>query len=106
MRGGRWAGRRWLWVAGLAVAALLVAVVVRRIDSRPSVSKPDVGAIVDAKVGAAVQAIQSAPPPGVGVYDAIRGPLVVIQASGGSAGDADLGSGIVVNASGAVLTAL
>src|SRR5436190_12290007 len=108
---GRGSGRRWLrWTiaAALVVAVVGAAATLEELASRPTVSKRDVGAIVDGKVGAAVHTLQSAPAPGVGVFNAIRGPFVVIQATGPSSpkGGGELGSGIIVSAQGAILTAL
>jgi S1-C subfamily serine protease len=105
--------RRWLrwWPAALAVVLIcggLVAVD-RRASSRPATSRADVDGIVDEKLGAAVTALQSQPPPSVAVYDAIVPPLVVVQTersstrAGGSGG---LGSGVIVNDRGDVLTSL
>src|SRR5438552_10767832 len=111
MTKGRGSGRRWLrWMIAVAVVVAVVgtAATVHDLASRPSVSKRDVGAIVDGKVGAAVHALESAPAPGVGVFNAIRGPFVVIQAVGAGSpkGGGELGSGIIVSAQGAILTAL
>jgi S1-C subfamily serine protease len=104
--------RRWFpWVLGgaavLLVCAALVAIDLRA-TSRPATSKADVNGIVDKKVGAAIKNLQSQPPDGVTVYDAIRPPLVVIQSQGktGTAADSGLGSGIIVNAQGDILTSL
>ena len=106
--------RRWLtpWsiaIAGLSVACLALVWVDMRATSRPSVSNNQVGAIVDKKVGTAIGKLQAAPDPGVDVYNTIRGPLVVIEASHpgrAKEGDSDLGSGVVVNTQGDILTSL
>src|SRR5437763_2921180 len=95
---------RFVTAAVVLVVAALVAVNLGT-SSKPSAGKQDASAAVDKKIAAAVQGIQSAPPPGVGVYDAVRGSIVVIQATG--AKDAsELGSGIVVNTQGQILTSL
>jgi S1-C subfamily serine protease len=96
-------------VAGavVAVCAALVAIDLRA-TSRPATSKADVNGIVDKKVSTAITALQSQPPPGVSVYDAILPPLVVVQSDRrtttgtGSA----LGSGVVVDTQGDILTSL
>jgi S1-C subfamily serine protease len=111
--------RRWLstWLGGVAmvlvVAALVVAALVAidlRATSKPSTSKADVNGIVDKKVAAAVKNLESQPPASVTVYDAIRGPLVVIQTQQNGPGPAatrsGLGSGVIVNAQGDILTSL
>lgn len=97
--------------AGVAVACLLVvvagvaAVGLWRSGSRPAVGRADVGEIVDKRVDAAVRDLLARPAAGVEVYNQIAPPLVVIQAVGGVR-EGGLGTGIVVNAEGAILTAL
>ena len=103
--------RRWLrwWPAGIVVALVCAALVATnlRTSSRPAPSEADVNAIVDDKVGAALEALQAQPPAGVTVYEAIVPPLVVIesQRSGGGGGPG-VGSGVIVNAQGDILTSL
>ena len=94
-----------------AVAAAVVitlglagAVTLTQRGGPPSVSRADVAGIVDERVDGAVRDLQAQPPPGVDVYGQIMPPLVVIQVAGGAEGG--LGTGVVVNAEGAVLTAL
>lgn len=92
----------------MLVCAALVSIDVRA-TSRPATSKADVNAIVDKKVGQAVKDLQAQPPASVTVYDAIRGPFVVVQATRGGGGPGDrsgLGSGVIVNAQGDILTSL
>ena len=103
---------RWLrwWPAGLAfvlVCAALVATNVRA-TSRPATSEADVNGIVDEKVAAAVEALQAQPPASVTVYEAIVPPLVVVESQrpGGAGGRPGIGSGVIVNAEGDILTAL
>src|SRR4051794_31669244 len=101
--------RRLLRLGALAVAVVVVgAVIMAQRNPKPTMDAKDVGGIVDKKIGAAVSELQSAPAPGVDVYNAIRGPLVVIQAiqPGGAKSGSELGSGIIVNARGDILTAL
>ncbi|HTJ74671.1 MAG TPA: trypsin-like peptidase domain-containing protein [Acidimicrobiales bacterium] len=107
--------RRWLspwWLGGVAVVLVVAALVAidLRATSKPSTSKADVNGIVDKKVAAAVKNLESQPPASVTVYDAIRGPLVVIQTQqngpGPPASRSGLGSGIIVNAQGDILTSL
>src|SRR3954469_6992260 len=77
-----WARRGWVRIAVTAVVFAVAFSVAQRISGKPSVDRQkDVGALIDNRVGAAVKQLQSAPPPGVVVYDAIRGPVVVIEAS-------------------------
>ncbi len=104
--------RRPQWWLAAAVVVLVGAALVavdRRATSRPATSKADVNAIVDGKVDAAVKALQSEPPASVTVYNAITPPLVVIRTDRqvGTAGDrSGLGSGVIVNADGEILTSL
>jgi S1-C subfamily serine protease len=104
--------RRWVrwWPAAVVVALLCAGLVAvdQRATSRPATSEADVNDIVDEKVGAAVTALQSQPPASVSVYEAIVPPLVVIEAErSGRRGDASgLGSGVIVNARGDILTSL
>ena len=106
-RRGRW---RSPWFLGAVAVVLLAAAIVtvdHRATSRPATSKADVNGIVDKKVAAAVKDLKSQPPDGVTVYNAIRGPLVVIQATTRPGpGGSSLGSGVIVNAQGDILTSL
>lgn len=104
--------RRWLrwWPAALAlvlVCAGLVAVD-RRAISRPATSTADVNGIVEEKVGAAITELQGLPPASATVYEAIRPSLVLIQVERrpGPGGGPGIGSGVVVNAEGEILTSL
>lgn len=103
--------RRWLrwWPAGVAVALICAALVALnlRVTSRPATSEADVNGIVEDRVGAAIEALQAQPPASVTVYQAIVPPLVVIetQRSGGG-GRPGVGSGVIVNADGDILTSL
>jgi S1-C subfamily serine protease len=99
----------WFGAAGLvAVCALLLAANLRATPT-PKTTAADVNGIVDRKVADALKALQAQPPDSVTVYDAIRPPLVLIQTqrSGGRGGtDSALGSGVIVNAQGDILTSL
>jgi S1-C subfamily serine protease len=79
-----------------------------RVTSRPATSQADVDGIVEERVGAAIEALQAQPPASVTVYQAIVPPLVVIetQRPGGAADRAGVGSGVIVNADGDILTSL
>jgi S1-C subfamily serine protease len=98
---------KWWLVAAAAVVLVcgaLVAIDVRA-TSRPATSKADVNGIVDKKVADAVKALQAEPPASVTVYDAIRPPLVVIRTAGPGPASG-LGSGVIVDAQGDILTSL
>ena len=104
-----WRRRSWLGagVVVLACAALLAANLLRPADE-PAPSATDVNGLVDRKVDQAISAMQGMPPASVAVYEAIRPPLVVIRSERvGPRGPASgIGSGVIVNASGDILTSL
>lgn len=106
-RARRWP--RW-WPAGVAVALVCAALIVmnQRVSSRPATSEADVNGIVDEKLGAAIEALQAQPPASVTVYQAIVPPLVVVetQRPGGAGGRSGIGSGVIVNTDGDILTSL
>jgi len=71
------------------------------------VSATDVRAIVNQKVSTAITQLESQPPAGVAVYQTVRPGLVLIQAQHpGTPGSEDLGSGVIVDTQGDILTAL
>ena len=104
-----WWRRRW-WIAAGAVVlvcAALLAVSVRP-DAEPTPRADDVSGIVDRKVDEAIAALQGMPPASVAVYEAIRPPLVVVRSerNGPRGPGSGIGSGVIVNASGDILTSL
>src|SRR6266480_4808014 len=106
-RSSRW--RRRTWVSLGVVVVLIVSTlswIALRASSKPSVNKADVGKIADQKVTKAVNGLRAEPPDGVGVYAAVRPGLVVIESGGTGPKDTTLGSGIIINAQGQILTAL
>ncbi|MGI8807002.1 MAG: S1C family serine protease [Acidimicrobiales bacterium] len=76
--------------------------------SEPETGEADVNSIVDKRLAEALTALQARPPASVRVYDAIRPPLVVIRSErpGGRGFGSGLGSGVIVNAQGDILTSL
>jgi len=104
-----WRRRAWLTlgvVGVLAVAAIIWGLV--HDSSKPSVSKADVGKIVDGKLGTAVNDLKNQPALGVPVFSQVRPSIVIVQTQGpGHSSDSgSLGSGVVVNTQGQILTAL
>ncbi len=103
-------GRTRWWLGGGAAVLVCVALMAMylRASSRPATSTADVNSIVDKKVAKAITDLLALPPASVTVYDAIRPPLVVVQSQhdGGSGVESGLGSGVVVNADGDILTSL
>jgi S1-C subfamily serine protease len=82
-------------------------VIAIRAADRPSVSSSTVGSIVDQKVGKAVTDLQSQPPDGENIYNQVAPEVVVIEAQGKSGPSQEaLGSGVIVNQQGEILTAL
>ena len=76
-------------------------------SSKPSLSKADAAKVADQKVGKAINDLQAQPAPGVGVYNTVRPELVVVQTQSVGHSDASaLGSGVIINAQGQILTAL
>jgi len=102
--------RRRTWLAlgvVIAVAAGALIWITVHDSSKPSVSKADVGKIVDNKVGTAVNNLKNEPPPGVGIFSAVQKSMVVIESGGiGHSHDSALGSGVIINTQGQILTAL
>ena len=103
--------RRWLrwWPAALAAVLVCVALVAvdRRASSRPTTSRADVNGIVDETVSGAITELQRQPPAAVEVYNAIVPPLVVVESERSAvAGASGVGSGVIVNDRGDILTSL
>ncbi len=93
----------------VAVAAVVAALVLTnlRISARPAVSPSQVNAIVNQKVSTAISQLQAQPPAAVTAYGSIRLGLVVIESKhAGAAGTEDLGSGVIIDTQGDILTAL
>jgi S1-C subfamily serine protease len=92
-------------------AALVVTVAVAATswwvlrDDTPPLDAADLGGIVDKKVGKALDDLKAEPAAGVGIYAAVRPGLVLIESTTGPK-DKALGTGIIVNAAGQILTAL
>lgn len=100
---------RW-WLGGGAVVLVCAALlgVTLRSASRPAPSAAEVNGMVDERVNEAIDALQEMPPASVAVYEAIRPPLVVIRSErpGRASPGSGLGSGVIVNAQGDILTSL
>jgi S1-C subfamily serine protease len=104
-----WRGHLLVALAGVVVLGTLAALVVTnlRISARPAVSTSDVRSIVNQKVSTAVTQLEAQTPAGVTVYQTIRPGLVLIVAQrAGAPGTEDLGSGIIIDTQGDILTAL
>jgi S1-C subfamily serine protease len=95
---------RWLVVGGIAAVCIALVVVALRPTPKSGPTAAEVNGIVDKKVGAAIDDLKRQPPDSVTVYDAIRRPLVAVQTD--RQGEAGLGSGIIVNTQGSILTSL
>jgi S1-C subfamily serine protease len=91
------------------VLAMCAAIVITnlRISSRPDLSTSGANAIADQKVTSAISQLQSQPPASVTAYEVVRAGLVLIEAQHkGAPGTEDLGTGVIVDAKGDILTAL
>jgi S1-C subfamily serine protease len=113
---GGW--RRWpparVRAAGLAlgvvtVLGLVAALVVTnlRLSRLPALSSNDVSGIASRQVSTAISQLQSQPSVAATVYQAVRYVLVLVQAQHrGTPATEDLGTGIIVDSRGDILTAL
>lgn len=99
------AGRVGPFLGGVLAAFLAIAAYVALNPGRPPITIGD----VRQAVASALASVTPAPPRGEGVYATIQPSLVVVQATGEDAQGKpsnELGSGVIVNDTGAVLTAL
>jgi len=92
----------------LAVIGLVAALVVTnlRISGRPDLSRRQVNAIAAKQAGTAVSQLKSQAPAAVSVYRAAEAAFVVVQSKGGTSGVGKLGSGVIIDSQGDILTAL
>ena len=107
---GRRLGRRArLGIAATLAAATAVVVVAlaMRGPSEPALERADVGTIASGVVKKAIEDLQAAPATSVDVYQQILPSLVQIETRRESSEgeDGGLGTGVIVNRSGAILTA-
>ena len=109
-RRGRPSRRVLIAIAAILATAVVLGVVAlaTRGPSEPALGRADVGSIASDVVEKAIEDERAAPATSAVVYQQILPSLVQIQASTpSSSGDtAGLGTGVIVNASGAILTAL
>ncbi|HZQ84651.1 MAG TPA: trypsin-like peptidase domain-containing protein [Acidimicrobiales bacterium] len=89
----------------MAAVALVVAL---HASSRPSLRRSDVAGVAGSTVNKAIADLEARPPAAVGVYDQAAPAVVIVRSAavGGAGKDGDLGSGVVVNRQGEILTAL
>jgi S1-C subfamily serine protease len=92
-----------LVVLGLSAALVITNL---RISGRPDLSTGKVNAIAGSRASAAVARQQSEPPAAVLAYRAVEAAFVVVQSTGGAAGSGELGSGVMIDRQGDILTAL
>ncbi len=92
----------------LAVLGLCAALIETnlRISGRPDLSSKQVGGIASKRADTAVSQLQSRSPPAVQAYRSVAPAFVVVQSDGGAAGTGELGSGVIIDAKGDILTAL
>ena len=109
-RRGRPSRRVLIAIAAMLATAVVLGVVAlsTRGPSEPALGRADVGSIASDVVEEAIEDERAAPATSAVVYQQILPSLVQIQASTpSSSGDTGgLGTGVIVNASGAILTAL
>ena len=99
--------------ARVAILAILTAAVVlgvvglaSRGPSQPALERGDVGTIASGVVDKAIEDLRAAPPASAVVYQQILPSLVEIEADRPGRREDAAGTGVIVNASGAILTAL
>jgi S1-C subfamily serine protease len=101
--------RRWPWLVGAGVVVALIAalLVLGQTSDRTPMSEADVSSIAKAAVDKGLKDANAAPPDAALVYQAIVPSLVLIQGDldGSAGGENDLGTGVVINAAGQILTA-
>jgi S1-C subfamily serine protease len=103
---GRWRPGRTV-LAGVVLAVVAIFVANLFVSRRPGVGAKDVNGIVDQKVGTAISELQSQPPVAAQVYSAVRAGLVVIESQHKGAPDTeDLGTGVIIDTQGDILTSL
>jgi S1-C subfamily serine protease len=107
-RAGRLRPRLRVGFAALAALAFLAGLYVATRDtSPPALDRAEAGKIASDVVGKAIDDLQSKPPAAATVYQQILPSLVQVEARSPSpGGEARLGAGVIVNRSGAILTAL
>ncbi len=108
-----WLRRRSLLAVAAPALIVVLAVLASfyltnlRISRRPALTTSDVNAIVNQKVTTAISRLESQPPAAAAAYQAVRAGLVVIEAQHqGAPGTEDLGTGVIVDTRGDILTAL
>ena len=93
----------------LVIGALIAALVVTnlRISNRPDVSSGQVHAIAKQQANSAISELQSQSTAATKAYQTVEAALVLVQAQNPSEpGGGDLGSGVIVDKRGDILTAL
>jgi S1-C subfamily serine protease len=102
----RRSSRRWV-VGSIVVLAIVALVLARRSSSSEPEQPADLAAVVNGAIEKAIEDLQSAPARSAEVYDAIIPSIVVIQTDRPSpTTGVGLGTGVIVNDQGAILTAL
>jgi S1-C subfamily serine protease len=93
---------------GIAIAFVATAAVLALRSPEPPLDRAGVGTIASGVVAKAIEDLQAAPATSALVYQQILPSIVRIDTDGRSSnpGGGGLGTGVIVNASGAVLTAL
>ena len=107
--GHRWRRARLRWVAAAVVLACVLGGIAfwRARDGGPApITRADVDQAVQQGIAKAQQQQRNAVPDAAAAYRTILPSLVTVITSLPSGGTSELGAGVVVNASGAILTAL
>jgi S1-C subfamily serine protease len=92
----------------LAILGLVGALVFTnlRISGRPDLSNKQVSAIASQQASTAVSQLQSQPPAAVPAYQEVQAAFVVVRSRRGASETGELGSGVIIDSRGDILTAL
>jgi S1-C subfamily serine protease len=94
------------WLATVALVAVAAFALTRGSSSPPSTNTGAVTSIVDKAINKAVDDLQSAPARSAQVYNTIIPSIVVIQSERTGNNGSGLGTGVIINNQGSILTAL
>jgi len=100
--------KSWLVAGGVAVAIVLASLALIRSNDHPSTLTPEqINSTISSEVANGIDAALNVPPPGETVFRAIQPSVVFISSvpNGSAPDEAASGAGVVVDASGLILTA-
>jgi len=107
-RATSWLRKSWLVPAGVALAVVLASIALIRSNDRPSTLSPEqISSTISSEVAKGVDAALNVPPVGEAVFKAIQPSVVFISGrpNGSAPDETASGAGVIVDASGQILTA-